>query len=216
MGRVLAGEKVRHIAAELGRNGEALYGALHRRFPDWKPSELWASSYRVPTEPTDLAYLAGLFDGEGSISVVGPSHTQLRIGMTDKEVIDWVAQFGGSVYRDRRSTKAGGLQPRRDCWTWTLFRRYDVIALLEAMVPYMKLESKRAKAIEAIARFPHPVLGAPRPGRQGIWQASKTHCKRGHEFTPENTYRRPSQPNYRYCRACMVWRRKNPKKLISL
>jgi hypothetical protein len=143
--------------------------------------------------------------------------------MTDKEVVDWVAQFGGSVYHDRRSTKVGGLQPRRDCWTWSLFRRYDVIALLEAMVPYMKLESKRAKAIEAIARFPRPVLGAPRSPAHGGRAAgahvakmtAQTHCKRGHEFTPENTYVRPSQPNARYCRACMVRHRTRYKEAIS-
>lgn len=29
-----------------------------------------------------------------------------------------------------------------------------------------------------------------------------THCKRGHEFTPENTYRQPSKPMYRNCMEC--------------
>lgn len=32
--------------------------------------------------------------------------------------------------------------------------------------------------------------------------ARKTHCKRGHEFTPENTYEPPSRPGQRLCRAC--------------
>lgn len=32
-------------------------------------------------------------------------------------------------------------------------------------------------------------------------QARQTHCKRGHEFTPENTYRAPSD-NRRHCRTC--------------
>jgi hypothetical protein len=31
----------------------------------------------------------------------------------------------------------------------------------------------------------------------------KTHCLRGHEYTPENTYWFPSRPNVRTCRACM-------------
>ena len=34
------------------------------------------------------------------------------------------------------------------------------------------------------------------------WQRTKTHCPRGHEYTPENTYVLPSRPNARYCRTC--------------
>lgn len=40
-----------------------------------------------------------------------------------------------------------------------------------------------------------------RRGTQGKAQASKTHCVRGHEFTPENTYRPPGK-NERACREC--------------
>lgn len=43
-----------------------------------------------------------------------------------------------------------------------------------------------------------PVTKAVNQQRQG---AEKTHCPRGHEYTPENTYRRPGE-NVRNCRAC--------------
>ena len=33
---------------------------------------------------------------------------------------------------------------------------------------------------------------------------NKTHCPQGHEYTPENTYRVPSRPNGRICRACQA------------
>jgi len=36
-------------------------------------------------------------------------------------------------------------------------------------------------------------------GRHISGNANKTHCKRGHEFTPENTYRHGGQ---RHCREC--------------
>lgn len=35
----------------------------------------------------------------------------------------------------------------------------------------------------------------------GLVHSSKTHCKRGHEYTEENTYRPPGK-NERWCRTC--------------
>lgn len=38
--------------------------------------------------------------------------------------------------------------------------------------------------------------------RHGTHHNSKTHCKYGHELTPDNVYRPPALPRSRYCRAC--------------
>lgn len=39
--------------------------------------------------------------------------------------------------------------------------------------------------------------------RNGIHHfGAQTHCKWGHEFTPENTYRTGARPNARWCRVC--------------
>lgn len=45
-------------------------------------------------------------------------------------------------------------------------------------------------------------------GRAGEYQRQKTHCKRGHEFTPENTYLYRGTRNCRACRNAR-WRRGN-------
>lgn len=41
--------------------------------------------------------------------------------------------------------------------------------------------------------------------------ARKTHCPKGHEYTPENIRVIPSRPNARYCRACEALRGKSAK-----
>jgi hypothetical protein len=40
------------------------------------------------------------------------------------------------------------------------------------------------------------------PHSEPAKNAAKTHCHRGHEFTPENTYRWAKTPTQRYCKTC--------------
>jgi len=40
-------------------------------------------------------------------------------------------------------------------------------------------------------------------GRYRSANGSKTHCKRGHEFTPENTWIDRKNNNHRHCRKCL-------------
>lgn len=56
--------------------------------------------------------------------------------------------------------------------------------------------------LQAVTRGTNVLRGASGPAAN----ARKTHCKRGHEFTPENTY--VTKAGYRNCRACMaMWQR---------
>lgn len=53
--------------------------------------------------------------------------------------------------------------------------------------------------MEPVSRGENVLRGESQSARQ----ARQTHCIHGHEFTPENTYRRPGAPNKRDCRVCM-------------
>jgi hypothetical protein len=50
----------------------------------------------------------------------------------------------------------------------------------------------------------HPRPADVRPRKKSGPRAPRTTCERGlHELTPENTYRKPSNPAVRACRACI-------------
>ena len=77
--------------------------------------------------------------------------------------------------------------------------------------PRLQAASERAskqlmghkRSPEAIAKWRSKVMGQKR--------TPQTHCKRGHEFTVENTYLAPSGNERRHCRACQRIRQRGVK-----
>jgi hypothetical protein len=53
----------------------------------------------------------------------------------------------------------------------------------------LRWDVRSANSADAVRNGKHP-------------KTAKTHCPRGHEYSVENTYRRPGAPNKRYCRIC--------------
>lgn len=46
--------------------------------------------------------------------------------------------------------------------------------------------------------------------------ARKTHCKQGHELTPDNIYRTKARPNSRQCRTCCLrWQRESRARKLA-
>jgi hypothetical protein len=94
----------------------------------------------------DLAYFAGLFDGEGCISAAllkdMSCRIQIRITMTDRPTIEWVGNtFGGYISNLK---KKAGCKP---AYEWrALNQRAGFI--LKSALPFLKL--KKEKAIKFI------------------------------------------------------------------
>lgn len=90
----------------------------------------------------ELAYAAGILDGEGSIII---SHTKYQyavlfvtVSNTHHGVIKWLHKnFGGSVYQNK--------QPKRKlCYKWTLCSN-QAVRFLEVIYPFLMIKKERAK-----------------------------------------------------------------------
>src|SRR5438309_46060 len=134
-----------------------------------------AGGFQVPGTPLELAWAAGLFEGEGSIHCKPQgkrgSGAQLRLGMNDKDVVErFRAIMGcGGLYPHRPGT--GSTKPN---WTWYVYSAEKVSAILNALLPYLgqRRSAKAREALEVTANI-------------RAW-SKRTHCPNGHPYEGDN------------------------------
>ena len=104
----------------------------------------------VPTNSTELAYFAGIFDGEGHLeytkNISGPSfYTRLNVTNTDLRLMQWISQhFGGRVsIRSRVNLKW------KPTYNWRVGGE-KVFKLLLSIHSYSLIKQDRIKAILAL------------------------------------------------------------------
>ena len=101
--------------------------------------------------PTTLAYVAGLFDGEGSI-VIGCGHQKqrrvtphywLQVGITntDRELITWLHHTLGRHISDNMHCPTKRHQ--RPCWAWRIMST-QALPFLRALMPYLRVKQAQA------------------------------------------------------------------------
>jgi hypothetical protein len=135
-------------------------------------------------------------DGEGHFAkpAMG-SGRSARMNAVQKD--DWPLRrlqeiLGGNIWRYQNR------QNDQWYWRWELYGN----AAMKMMLQLQPLLSpRRQERIQAILENWEERKRRERlPRGIGLINGSKTHCKRGHEFTPENTYIK--QGKWRQCRAC--------------
>jgi hypothetical protein len=102
--------------------------------------------------PADVAYCAGLFDGEGCISASRSYHCQknvrvsIYVTMCDRAGPEFMARtFGGHVREWKRKTRSG-----KAVFSWGLHCR-KAAAVLELMLPYLQIKRSRAESAIKLA-----------------------------------------------------------------
>lgn len=115
--------------------------------------------------PRELAYAAGFFDGEGSVTIaarkpygrsVSPHHNLLlQTANTDRPLLIWFQEKWGGSLIDQRNNH---YNPRcRPCWSWKI-NGWPAVRFLHQVLPFLR--SKRVQADLALAFYYERTLGA--------------------------------------------------------
>lgn len=96
---------------------------------------------------TDIAYLAGIVDGEGTIGIHhgrdGFGGPYLQAGGTDKRLVDWLKSLFGGNYTFYHLTDMKH-KHHKDFYLWRL-NLSDVSRVLIQIIPYLKLKREQAE-----------------------------------------------------------------------
>ena len=106
-------------------------------------------------EKIKVAYIAGLFDGEGDVGTYkytasknGKRYLKLtaRIHNTDKAVLDWVVTTlkVGRVFEDRKGIKKSGNPGRKQCYVYVTAHQKARI-FLKIIYPYLHIKKDKTK-----------------------------------------------------------------------
>lgn len=118
-------------------------------------------------QPEVAAYLAGFWDGEGSIMLIGRSDSgsigvRSTITNTSYDVLTWTAEVCGIGTVQRKPRKATHHKPT---WFWQIHGE-GAESFLQQLIPYLKVKREQARlALAFQARLRDPSMKADR-----IWQ----------------------------------------------
>jgi hypothetical protein len=144
--------------------------------------------------PEELAWLSGLFEGEGCIGLSHEGRPTLQLSMVDEDVVRHAHALAG-VGKVKSKQPGKGSLGRKLLWTWSVGRCDEAAALLERMLPFFG-GRRSARAREVLASY----AATPAPKRL------RTHCIHGHPFSGDNlalvTWN--GRVTQRRCRKCAV------------
>lgn len=135
---------------------------------------------------TDIAWAAGLFEGEGWWGPRARTSAEAIVGMTDRDVVERFAAVVG-VGRISIEERAEG---RKTLYRWSVCNAADVRMLIHLFWPW--LGTRRRESATVLLERVQNCRGA---------RADQTHCIRGHAYTPDNIYTAPGRTD-RCCRTC--------------
>ena len=116
---------------------------------------------------TDLAYIAGIVDGEGCIQInyrqqCHSYDCQVSVVNTKQWLIEWLKfSFGGRTVTVKRKETEGN---KKDCFRWYA-RTYEALPFLESIYPYLRLKKPQAEIAIKFLKVRKDRKAGEKPGR---------------------------------------------------
>lgn len=126
-----------------------------------------------------VAWLAGVCEGEGSFGVTNAGSANgaaMRVRMTDEDVVRRCQAVAGVGSVTGPTVYA---EPRKPTWQWSVYRRDDLLPLLEAIRPFMG--QRRGARIDDLLERLRRGDGRSRPFVHGTAAGYHRHRDHGEE-----------------------------------
>ncbi|WP_257351906.1 LAGLIDADG family homing endonuclease [Pseudalkalibacillus decolorationis] len=101
-------------------------------------------------ENWEAAYLAGVIDGEGSITLTRMHEKEHRrpcitIASTDKELLTYIHTLTGGGINNKKNYKPS---IHKDSFTLNIKKKEDVLFTLKFITPFLRIDKKRKEIVQ--------------------------------------------------------------------
>ncbi|WP_408007701.1 LAGLIDADG family homing endonuclease [Pseudalkalibacillus sp. A8] len=106
-------------------------------------------------EKYEAAYLAGIIDGEGSITLTRMHEKEHRrpcitISSTDLELLTYIQTLTNGTISSKKNYRPG---IHKNSFTLNIKKKKDVFFVLKNIVPYLRIEKKKMRALWIIEYY---------------------------------------------------------------
>ena len=91
----------------------------------------------------NLAYIAGLFDGDGAIMALIEKHSEKKFGFRVRVILKVTQRNPEVLYWIQKTTKLGNVVSNRTTNEWILRNQTEILEFLKNMVRFVRIKKKQ-------------------------------------------------------------------------
>ena len=123
-------------------------------------------------EDWEAAYIAGIIDGEGSVTLTRIHNKEFRrpcitIASTDKELLVYLQTLTAGLINNKKNYNPN---QHKDSFTLYIKNKKTVLSLLKHVTPYLRVDKKRKRALWILENYE---IVTQRNGKYNIQQLKK-------------------------------------------